>query len=76
MVYVADEFDVAYQLECSHFLFEDKEDNSENLSFAVIKSFDEVAKHLRALDNIPLDISSVLGLYFCFCIRLAKRKTD
>lgn len=61
--YVADEFDVAYQLESTHFLFEDKEDNAENLAFAVIKSFDEVAKNLRALDNIPLDISSVLGWY-------------
>lgn len=59
--YVANEFDVAYQLDSSNFLFEDVDDNSENMAAAVIRSFDEVAKHLRALDGVPLDVASVLG---------------
>lgn len=35
--------------------------NAEDLSQAVVKSLDDLGKKLRALENIPLDISSVQG---------------
>lgn len=59
--YVADEFDVAYQLDCSNFVFEDVDDDAENLATAVVRGFDKVAKQLRLLDGMPLDVTSVLG---------------
>lgn len=41
--------------------FMEGENNSENLSIQVIKTFDELAKNLRSLDELPLVITSVLG---------------
>lgn len=37
--------------------------NSENLSVQVIKTFDELAKDLRSLDELPLAITSILGIF-------------
>lgn len=57
--YVADQFDAAYQV-AKPFVI-DEATNSEDLSLAVVKTLDELGKKLRALENIPLDISTVQG---------------
>lgn len=41
--------------------FLDGENNSENMAIQVIKTFDELSKNLRSLDELPLVITSVLG---------------
>lgn len=58
IIYVADQMDVAYSV-ASTIQIEDN--NSENLALAVIQSFDEVAKNIRSLKDIPLDVHSILG---------------
>lgn len=40
--------------------FLEGENNAENMALQVIKTFDELAKHLRSLE-LPLVITSVLG---------------
>lgn len=59
--YTAAQMDVAFSVnECfSEFL--ERDNNSENMAIQVIKSFDELAKNLRSLDELPLVITSVLG---------------
>lgn len=59
--YIAAELDAAFQLHNAYARFNGAQNNSENLSMAVIKSFDELAKNLRSLDGLPLLITSVLG---------------
>lgn len=59
--YTASELDVAFTLDRT---FEDAcggASNSEQLSIPVIKTFDQLAKCLRSLDELPLVITSVLG---------------
>lgn len=56
--YVADEMDLAYSVVST---INNEENNSENLALSVIQSFDEVAKNIRALKDIPLDVHSILG---------------
>lgn len=41
--------------------FLDGENNAENMAVQVIKTFDELGKNLRSLDDLPLVITSVLG---------------
>lgn len=80
--YVADQFDVAYQVVKTP--DEDEATNSEYLSLALVNSLDDLGKKLRALENIPLDISSVQGMatkynkndsihqvYYCFVYIIA-----
>lgn len=43
--------------------FLDGENNSENMAIQVIKTFDELSKNLRSLDELPLVITSVLGKF-------------
>lgn len=44
--------------------FLEGDNNSENMTIQVIKSFDELGKNLRTLEELPLVITSVLGLLF------------
>lgn len=60
--YTATETDYAYTLSN---VFEEAaggKNNSENLSIPAIKTFDELAKCLRSLNELPLVITSVLGI--------------
>lgn len=60
-MYTGNELDVAYSIDK---LYEESFDvikNAEQLSMTVIKTFDDLAKMLRSLQNIPLSITSVLG---------------
>lgn len=60
--YVANQFDIAYQMAASESTTHtDEPTNAEHLSQAVVKSLDDLGKKLRTLDNIPLDISYVQG---------------
>lgn len=59
--YTAAQLDAAFAVDEMFKDFLDGEHNSENLSLQVIKTFDELAKHLRSLDELPLAITSVLG---------------
>lgn len=59
--YTANELDSAYSLDRSFIDFFEGPKNSEQLAMNVIKSFDELAKQLRSLENVPLSITSVLG---------------
>lgn len=59
--YTAAELDTVYSVDKVYRDFLESDNNSENLSIQVIKSFDDLAKNLRALDELPLVITSVLG---------------
>lgn len=61
ITYTAAELDAAFSVDKMYHDFLESENNAENLSIQVIKSFDELAKNLRALDQLPLVITSVLG---------------
>lgn len=50
--------------------FLEGDNNSENMAVQVIKSFDELGKHLRSLDELPLVITSVLGSFHLLCFIL------
>lgn len=52
---------MVYQLSSSVFSDAEPATNAEHLSQAVVKSLDVLGKKLRALENIPLDISYVQG---------------
>lgn len=59
--YTAGELDATFTLDRS---FEEScggASNSEQLTISVIKDFDQLAKCLRSLDELPLVITSVLG---------------
>lgn len=45
--------------------FAEGDNNAENMAVQVVKSFDELGKHLRTLDELPLAITSVLGTQNC-----------
>lgn len=59
--YTAAQLDAAFSVDEMFKNFLEGENNSENLSVQVIKTFDELAKNLRSLDELPLAITSVLG---------------
>lgn len=59
--YTAAEMDAAFSVDRAYRDFLDGDNNSENLAIQVIKSFDDLAKNLRSLDQLPLVITSVLG---------------
>lgn len=42
--------------------FLEGDNNAENMAIQVVKSFDELGKNLRSLDDLPLVITSVLGI--------------
>lgn len=55
--YVAQQFDVTIRN-----IFNELNETNEERSLTVIKSFDELSKELRALNDLPLEIVSVLGI--------------
>ena len=55
--YVAQQFDVAIKN-----IFNEMNETNEERSVVAIKSFDELSKELRALNGLPLEIVSVLGI--------------
>lgn len=59
--YTAAELDTIFSVDKVYRDFLESDNNAENLSIQVIKSFDELAKNLRSLDELPLVITSVLG---------------
>lgn len=59
--YIGTELDAAFRLHSAYKKYKGSETNSENLSIPVIKSFDELAKSLRAVEGLPLAITSILG---------------
>lgn len=59
--YTANQLDSAFAVDKMFTDFMDGDNNAEHLSVQVIKTFDELAKNLRALDELPLGITSVLG---------------
>lgn len=60
--YTAAQLDTAFAVDSIFKDFLEGEKNSENLAIQTIKTFDELAKNLRALDELPLVITSVLGI--------------
>lgn len=64
--YTAAQMDSAYAVNECFKEFLEGENNSENMAVQVIKSFDELGKHLRTLDELPLVITSVLGSFSVF----------
>lgn len=59
--YTASELDVTFALDRSFEEFFGGAANAEQLTIGVIKGFDQLAKCLRSLDELPLVITSVLG---------------
>lgn len=59
--YTAAQMDIAFSVNECFKEFLERDNNSENMAIQVIKSFDELAKNLRSLDELPLVITSVLG---------------
>lgn len=55
--YVAQQFDVTIRI-----IFNEMNETNEERSLVVIKTFDELSKELRALNDLPLEIVSVLGI--------------
>lgn len=55
--YVAHQFDVAIKT-----IFNEMNETNEERSLVAIKSFDELSKELRGLNDLPLEIVSVLGI--------------
>lgn len=55
--YVAQQFDLAIKN-----IFNEMNETNEERSLVAIKSFDELSKELRALNGLPLEIVSVLGI--------------
>lgn len=70
IAYAADQFDFAYILDEIFFqLNPDETKDTEHLSSAIIRNFDELAKKIRGLENknsLPLDISTILGISSIF----------
>lgn len=62
--YTAAEMDSAFAVNECFKDFLQGDNNAENMAIQVIKSFDELGKNLRALDELPLVITSVLGKTF------------
>lgn len=60
-MYTGNELDIAYSIDKTYEESFDDVKNAEQLSTSVIKAFDDLAKMLRSLQNIPLSITSVLG---------------
>ncbi len=57
IVYIADQFDVVIRQ-----IFQEKNELNEEKSLKCIQTFDELAKELRSLTDLPLEITSVLGV--------------
>lgn len=55
--YIAQQFDVTIMN-----IFNEMNETNEERSLVTIKSFDELSKELRALNDLPLEIVSVLGI--------------
>lgn len=55
--YIAPQFDVTVRN-----IFNDLNETNEERSLVAIKSFDELSRELRALNDLPLEIVSVLGI--------------
>lgn len=60
--YTAAQMDRAFAVHDCFRDFLGGDNNSENMAIQVVKSFDELGKNLRALDELPLVITSVLGM--------------
>lgn len=58
--YVADQTDIAYRLDAVK-VPAAAPSNSEHLALAAVRSFDELGRQLRALDDLPLAITAVTG---------------
>lgn len=61
LAYIGTELDAAFTLDNVYSKYKGSQNNSENLTMAVVKAFDELAKSLRTLEDLPLVITSVLG---------------
>lgn len=61
--YTAAQMDAVFSVNECFREFLEKDNNSENMAIQVIKTFDELAKNLRSLEELPLVITSVLGKY-------------
>lgn len=61
--YTADQLDKAFAIDDIFNNFMEGGTDSEKLSVQVIKTFDELAKDLRSLDELPLAITSILGIF-------------
>lgn len=66
IAYVADQFDSAFTLDEQTFKVNDRPitEDVEYLTMPIIRSFDEIARSIRALENtssLPLDIATILG---------------
>lgn len=55
--YIAQQFDVTIKS-----IFNEMNETNEERSMLTIKSFDELSKELRALNDLPLEIVSILGI--------------
>lgn len=59
--YTAAQLDKAFAINECFTEFLDGVNDSENMTVQVIKTFDELGKNLRSLNELPLVITSVLG---------------
>lgn len=59
--YTASQMDSAFAVNDCFKEFLDGDNNAENMAIQVIKTFDELNKNLRSLDELPLVITSILG---------------
>lgn len=59
--YTANQMDSAFAVNECFKEFLDGENNAENMTIQVIKTFDELNKNLRSLEELPLVITSILG---------------
>lgn len=60
--YTAAQMDKAFSVNECFRDFLEGDNNAENMAIQVVKSFDELGKNLRSLDDLPLVITSVLGM--------------
>lgn len=59
--YTAGQMDKAFAVNECFKDFLEGDNNAEKMTIQVIKTFDELGKNLRSLDELPLVITSVLG---------------
>lgn len=59
--YTAAQMDKAFSINECFRDFLEGDNNAENMAIQVVKSFDELGKNLRSLNELPLVITSVLG---------------
>lgn len=74
--YTAAQMDGAFAVNECFNDFLDGNNNAENMAIQVVKTFDELSKNMRALDELPLVITSVLGMLNIYCLNISNKRFE